>query len=173
MKRIIIWVLLPLLLLLCIFFYPVSMALVFYNEDTNERQAFLPLEYGDEFQIIFTHSVHLSDVVEKYRVTSDKQIEQFEFIFEEFGVGMPSNAQTGETFVYEEGRYHIRDMKNLFPELRVRNGKAVSQHRLVWGTHEVTFNDYMEPGAWMTLKIEDLTLWQWLKGARIHEQNTN
>jgi len=153
-------------------FVPFRSALVFYKENTNHIEAFVPMDKEDEFQIIFKHSIHLTDVVEKYEVMDNDMIKQTEIVYEEFGIGMPSNAQEGETFVYEDGKYHIKDLNNIFHSMNVRNGKTVSETRLVWGIqgeHLVWFNDYFKPGAWFTLKIEKLTLWQYLKGVRIHE----
>jgi len=165
-------ILLITVLLIISIFIPFRQALVFYAENTNDIAAYLPIENQETFQIIFTHSIHLTDVVEKYIVLETQDIQQYEFIYEEFGIGMPSNAEEGEEFVYEDGKYHIRNMENIFPELKVRNGKAVSEHRLVWGEGEKYmryFNDYFEPGAWFTIKVDHLSLWQMGKGVRIHE----
>ncbi|WP_085993950.1 DUF1850 domain-containing protein [Oceanobacillus senegalensis] len=164
-----------LLLLLIGLFVPFRTALVFYKENTDYIEAFLPIQKGDTFQIIFKHSIHLKDVVEKYKVTDDLQIKQYEFVYEEFGIGMPSNAQEGESFVYEDGKYHIRDIDRIFPFINVRNGKTVSKNRLVWGTedseeeHMVWFNEYFKPGAWFTIKVERISLWEYLKGVKIHD----
>lgn len=153
-------------------FYPFKTALIFYKENTNDMEAFLPLQVGDNFQIVFTHSIHLTDVVEKYQVTESLHIKQYEIIFEEFGIGMPANASEGEEFAYEDGKYHIKNMNRNFPTINIRNGKTVSKHRLLWGNraeHMVWFNTYFEPGAWFTLKIEKLSLWQMMNGVKIHE----
>lgn len=159
------------------FFVPMRPALVFYFEDTNEIEAFLPVSSGNTFQIIFTHSIHLSDVVEKYKVTSDLNIEQTDIIFEEFGIGMPANAEGNATFEYKDGKYHISGLNQIFESMNIRNGKTVSKHRLVWGSGQtseeqiVWFNDYFEPGAWYTVKIDKLSLWQYLRGVNIHERS--
>lgn len=161
-------VLIPLFL----FFIPVQKAVVFYHENTTKISAYLPIDSGETFQIIFTHSIHLSDVVEKYRITKDNKIEQYEIIFEQFGIGMPSNAEAGQEFVYEDGKYHIKNLNNVFESMNIRNGRTVSEHRLVWGEndqHMVWFNDYFSPGACYTVKVEDLTLWKLMKGVKIHD----
>lgn len=155
-----------------ILFAPFRQSLVFYEENTKNIEAFLPMEEEDTFQIIFTHSIHLTDVVEKYIVLDNQHIQQYEMIYEEFGVGMPSNAKEGEEFVYEDGKYHIRNMDNVFPEINLRNGKTVSEHRLVWGSeqeHITDFNNYFDPGAWFTVRVDTLSLWQMVQGVRIHE----
>lgn len=151
---------------------PFQTALVFYTENTDHLEAYLPLDEGDQFQFIFTHSIHLTDVVETYVITDIHEIKQTEIVYEEFGIGMPSNAQPGEEFVYEDGKYHIKNLSNTFPFIKIRNGKTVSENRLVWGRnqeHFVWFNEYFDPGSWFTVKVENLTLWQAAKGAKIHD----
>lgn len=156
-------------------FIPLKKALVFYEENTDEIVAFLPLDVGDEFTIIFTHSIHLTDVVEKYHITDESTIMQDVIIFESFGIGMPSNAEEGQVFEYKDGKYHISNLNNEFESMNIRNGKTVSEHRLRWIEQDsdvekkVWFNDYFEPGAWFTVQMDRLSLWQYLKGAKIDE----
>lgn len=155
-----------------ILFVPFRTALVFYKQNTSQVEAYLPIEEGDSFQIIFTHSIHLTDVVEFYEVLPDDSIRQNEIIYEHYGIGMPANASDGGTFVYEDGKIHIKDMNRVFPSIQMRNGKVVPRHRLVWGEeaeHMVWLKDYFEPGARFTLKVDKLSLWQLLKGVKIHE----
>lgn len=160
------------LILSALSFIPFKNALIFYKENTKQLAAYLPLETGDTFQLIWKHSIHLTDVVEKYKVLDNDDIQQYEIVYEHFGIGMPSNAQEGETFVYENGKYHIKDMDNVFPLIKLRNGKTVSENRLVWGDEDqyiIPLNKYFKPGDWFTLKIKRLTFWEYLKGVEIHE----
>ncbi len=156
--------------------YPIQTALIFHDGESGELTAFLPLNKNDSFSITFTHSIHLSDVVEKYRVTDDLQIEQYEIIYEEFGIGMPHNALENEEFIYEDGKYHIRNMEHQFGSLNIRNGEVVSNHRLAWDNIdsaqtycEVPFNDYFEPGTWYKVEVDWITLLDYWEGERIHE----
>lgn len=166
------------ILIVCILlffcFIPTQKSLVFYKENSDDIAAFLPVSSGQAFQITFTHSIHLTDVVEKYRVTDDNQIEQYEIVYEEFGIGMPSNAEEGETFVHEDGKYYIKDLQQFFPSMNIRNGKTVSEHRFDWkdaneNRHRVLFNDYFEPGAWFKVKVTKLSLMQTWKEVKIHD----
>lgn len=157
---------------LIVFFAPFKTALIFYKENTEQIAMFLPLDEGDTFQHIFTHSIHLTDVVEKYEVTHKNTIQQTEIIYEEFAIGMPANAREGEAFTYEDGKYHIKNINQTFDQIKLRNGKVVSENRLVWGNnaqYQVYLNDYVQPGAWFTVKMDKITLWQYLKGVRVHE----
>ncbi|MFC4401591.1 DUF1850 domain-containing protein [Gracilibacillus xinjiangensis] len=155
---------------LFIFLVPVNTALVFYKENTDKIEAFLPLEKGDKFELVFTHSIHLTDVIEKYEITNELSIKQNEIVYEHFGIGMPSNASAGEEFTMEEGKYHIKNLNNIFPSINIRNGKTVSKNRLIWGEegeHLVWFNQYFEQGAWLKIKVEKLTLCKYLRGVMI------
>ena len=173
-KKIIIIIFIIASLLGIFLFAPVGTALVFYEKNTNELAAFKPIEIGDKFQIIFTHSIHLTDVAEKYIVTENLDIQQYEIVYEEFGIGMPANAGEGETFVYEDGKYHVRDLENYFASMKTRNGKTVSENRFLWESnsgqeHMVWFNDYFDPGDWFTVKVEKIKLWKYVRGVEIHE----
>ncbi|WP_228275865.1 DUF1850 domain-containing protein [Gracilibacillus oryzae] len=153
-----------------LFLLPINTALVFYKENTNKIEAYLPVKEGETFHIAFTHSIHLTDVIEKYEVTADLEIKQNEIVYEHFGIGMPSNASEGEQFVYENGKYHIKNLNNIFPYINIRNGKTVSRNRLIWGEdneHTVWFNQYFEPGAWFRMKVEKLTYWEYFRGVMI------
>lgn len=160
------------IVILIILLFPYKTALVFYHENTNNIAAYLPIQVGDHFQIVFTHSIHLTDVIEKYQVTEQLHIKQYEFIFEKFGIGMPSNAAEGETFVYEDGKYHIRNINREFPSINIRNGKTVPRHRLIWGNKaekKIWFNAYFEHGAWFTMKVKKLSIWEIMIGEKIDE----
>ncbi|MFC4386211.1 DUF1850 domain-containing protein [Gracilibacillus marinus] len=150
---------------------PSQTALLFYKENTSNIEAFLPLEPGDCFTIIFTHSIHLTDVEEKYMITNEMEIVQTDMIYEQFGIGMPSNAEGQATFDYQNGTYHLSNLNQHFEHMKIRNGKTVSNHRLQWykdnHTHMVHFNDYFAPGDWFTVKVEKLSFLQYLKGVRI------
>lgn len=169
-----IYILSILVIMMFVIFIPTQPSLVFYQENTDQIAAYLPLKKEQSFQIIFTHSIHLTDVVEKYEITNNNDILQNEIVYEEFGIGMPSNAEEGQDFEYEDGKYHIKNLNNVFPEMNIRNGKTVSEHRLLWGDaddmqHKVLFNDFFEPGGWFKVKYTKLSLFKTWKEVKIHD----
>lgn len=163
-----------LLILIGSLFIPFKSALVFYDENTQDIVAYVPLKAGDSFQIIFTHSIYLKDVTEKYEITTNKKIKQYEMIFSDFGIGMPYEVKEHEEIFYENGFYHVINMNNQFDSLKIRNGKTVSEHRFIWKEKNkkekrVSFNDYFKPGAWFTVKSDKLSLLDIWKEVKIHE----
>src|SRR5699024_1064494 len=162
------------IILLIILFTPFKSTLVFYERNTDHITAYLPIQATEKFHITFVHSIHLSDVVEKYEITETGKIKQYEMIFEQFGIGMPSTIEDDEEMVYEDGKYHIKNMNNVFESLNIRNGKTVSKHRLAWldaaaQEHTVPFNDYFEPGNWYKLKVEKISYYTAWKEVKIHD----
>src|SRR5699024_10836325 len=152
-----IYILSILLIMMLVIFIPTQPSLVLYQEDTDHIAAYLPLKKEQSFQIIFTHSIHLTDVVEIYKITNNNDILQNEIVYEEVRINMPSNAEEGQDIEYEDGKYHIKNLNNVFPEMNIRNRKTVSEHRLLWGDaddmqHKVLFNDFFEPGGWFKVK---------------------
>jgi len=155
-------------------FLPTSKAIVFYDKETDEMIAYRPATKGDSFNIIFVHSIHLTDVTEKYVIIDDDKIKQYEMIFSQFGIGMPSEVQEEEEIYYEDGFYHITNMNHIFEALHIRNGKTVSEHRFAWKgkdkqEHQVYLNDYMEPGASFELKVRNLSLIDRWKEVKVDE----
>src|SRR5699024_9084233 len=169
-----IYILSILIIMIFVIFIPTQPSLVFYQENTDQIAAYLPLKKEQSFQIIFTHSIHLTDVVEKYEITNNNDILQNENVYEEFGIGMPSNAEEGQDFEYEDGKYHIKNLNNVFPEMNIRNGKTVSEHRHLWGDgedmqHTVIFNDLCEQAGWFKVKYTKLSLFKTWKEVKIHD----
>ncbi|MEQ2525775.1 DUF1850 domain-containing protein [Bacillaceae bacterium CLA-AA-H227] len=157
-------------LILCmttLVFIPIKEALVFEFQNTEKVLAYLPLKKEQAFKIKYTHSIHLSDVVESYQITSDGQIKQYELMFEDFAVGMPSEAAEGELFEEKDGVYYIRNMNRVFPHFDLRTGKVRANHTVIFNGTEYPLSNDIEPGTWVRVKFEKINLLQQLKGANI------
>ncbi|MBB6443574.1 DUF1850 domain-containing protein [Bacillus benzoevorans] len=168
-RKFIMTVLLLLLLFLTVYFTPFKTALVFQYQNSGRVLAYIPVTKGDKFQIKYTHSIHLSDVIERYSVAEDQQIKLYAMSYEDFAVGMPENALEGERFEHKNGHYYISDMNRLFPFFDLRVGKVRANHILILAGHEYPMSRYLEPGTWVRIKIDRLNLWQQWKGVNIHE----
>ncbi|TKH09001.1 DUF1850 domain-containing protein [Peribacillus simplex] len=155
----------PLLIALLIF-YPYKQVIAFSFEDQGELIAYFPLKKEKEFKIEYTHSIHLTDVLESYRL-SEKQIEQIELAYHDFAVGMPSNAEGEEVFEEKDGTYFIKNMKRNFTHIDLRVGQVKANHRLIYDEKTYTLADFIEPGTWVRISSERISLWEQLKGVKI------
>lgn len=168
-RRIIILLLLIFLSIAIMIFIPNKQALVFEYQNTGKVLAYIPFSKETNFKIKYTHSIHLSDVVESYTVTKKKKIKQYELMYEDFAIGMPENASDGEIFEQKDGKYYIKNMNRIFPLFDLRIGKVRANHRVIYKNQEYPLVDYIEAGTWVRIKIEKLSLFQQLKGVNILE----
>lgn len=158
-----------LIIILLSIFTPVTEALVFQYQNSGKTLAYIPISEGNTFQMKYTHSIHLSDVVESYEVTSDRQIKQYELMYEDFAIGMPENASAGETFEQKNGKYYLKNMDRKFPSFDLRTGKVRANHTLIFREKEYALSRVIKPGTWVRIKIARINLWQRWKGVNMLE----
>lgn len=146
-------------------------ALVFQYQNTGKMLAYIPFSKEDHFKIKYTHSIHLSDVVESYVITEDEEIKQYELMYEDFAIGMPENASDGEIFEQKNGKYYIKNMNRIFPYFDLRTGKVRANHTVLFREKEYPLSHFIEPGTWVRIKAEKINLIQQLRGVNILEQS--
>ncbi|WP_338753117.1 DUF1850 domain-containing protein [Bacillus sp. FJAT-52991] len=151
-----------------LFFFPYRPVIAFSFENTNELLAYLPIQTSRSFQIQYTHSIHLTDVVETYQL-KDEQIVQTELQYEQFAIGMPSNAEGEEIFIKKNGKYFITNMNRVFPFIDLRIGQVKAEHQINYEGQVYRLSDHLSSGAWVRIQPKRLSLWQQLKGVNIDE----
>ncbi|WP_226670701.1 DUF1850 domain-containing protein [Metabacillus litoralis] len=154
------------LLLFSILFIPYQQVLSISYQDNDEMLAYLPITKSKTFKIQYTHSIHLSDVIETYSV-KEKTIILKELSYEDFAVGMPANAEGDEVFEVKDGTYFITNMNRVFPFFDLRVGQVRANHRILQDTNSYKLKDFIKPGEWVRLSIQKLSFWQQLKGVKI------
>ena len=112
-KKSMVFLTLLLLFIALLGFIPYKQVIAFSYQDQGELLAYLPLKRDKTFQIEYTHSIHLSKVTETYQL-SDHLIKQTELSYDDFAVGMPSNAEGKEVFKEKDGTYYIKNMNRTF-----------------------------------------------------------
>ncbi|MDM5226545.1 DUF1850 domain-containing protein [Cytobacillus sp. NJ13] len=153
----------------CIIFIPYKQALVFEYENTGKILAYIPFNEEKAFKISYTHSIHLSDVVESYKITEDGKMKLYELMYEDFAIGMPENASEGEIFEQKEGKYYIKNMNRIFPMFDLRVGKVRANHTVVFKEKDYPLAQFIEPGTWTRIKTKKMNLFQQLKGVNVLE----
>lgn len=156
-----------------IIFLPFQRVLVIEDAKTNKLLAYLPLHRNkDTFEISYTHSIHLSNVVETYTVLKDGTIRQIELTYEDTATGMPSNAEKGEIFKLEDGKYHLLNMRRDMPSIYMRTAQVVGTHRIISNNHELDLAEVIPPGSLILLTEQRLALWELWKGVNIVGRST-
>ncbi|GHH99003.1 DUF1850 domain-containing protein [Neobacillus kokaensis] len=150
-------------------FIPLRQALVIEPRDPDLRLAYIPVKEEAYFKIKYTHSIHLTDVVESYKILPSQKIQQYELMYEDFSIGMPSDSEDGEKFVQENGKYYIKNMKRIFPSFYIRIGQVKANHRLIYQKKEYPLAKIIKPGASVKVEARKLSFVQQLKGVNILE----
>lgn len=154
---------------LAVVLIPFIRSYVFIDNKSGNVAAYAPLE-STTFKIKYTHTIHLSDVIESYKVMEDGQLMMTELEYEDFNIGMPSNAGKGETFVEEDGKYFIRNMKTVLPEFRLFIGDVDAGLSFILSGQEMDLKETLVRGQSYTFRIEYVSLLQQLKGVNIYER---
>lgn len=148
-------------------FIPIKQAIVFEYQNKGEVLAYFPFKEDSSFKIKYTHSIHLSDVVESYRITEKGDIQLYELMYEDFAIGMPENASNGEIFEQRDGKYYIKNMNRIFPFFDLRLGEVRANHTVISEEKEYPLSNYIEPGTWVRIKAKKINLIDTLKGVNI------
>jgi hypothetical protein len=96
------------------------------------------------FDYVYTHSVHRTEVVERFEVDASKDppaLHLYELRYESPGIGMPSDAEGG--FRLEEGRF-ILAMDRSFEKIPVLVS-IVPGHGIVAGGRRYLFDSIVRP----------------------------
>lgn len=152
--------------ILCI---PVKHAVVIEATGSNSKLlAYFPLsKQVSGFQIHYTHSIHRSEVIEQYQVRKDGKIRQTDLIYEETAVGMPANAEEGEKFQIEDGKYHISNMKREFDAIDLSIGQVRAHHRLIVKDKVTPFVSFAGSGTTVRIRERKLALLDLWKGVNV------
>ncbi|MFC4712631.1 DUF1850 domain-containing protein [Planococcus dechangensis] len=158
------------LILICsaIIFIPYQRHFVFIDSETGVLAARIPV-VEERFKIRYTHSIHLSDVIESYELSADGQLILTELEYEDFNIGMPSNAGEGERFVEKDGKYFIQNMKRELPEFRLLIGDVDAELVFLIAGQEFDLKQSLERGKIYTFRAERLSIYQQSEGVNIYE----
>ncbi len=151
---------------------PYKTFLVFEKENSKEVLAYHSINENEVFTISYTHSIHLSEVVEKYKVSKKDQIILTELIYESYGIGMPSNAYGNEKFEKKDGKIYITKMNRTFQLIDVRISKVVANHQLVIKKNHIQLEEYLNSGSWVRIKFRKLNAMEVLKGVNLYERKS-
>ncbi|MBM4764277.1 DUF1850 domain-containing protein [Bacillus sp. B15-48] len=148
-------------------FIPYKQALVFLQIENNYDLSYLPIKKGETFKIEYVHSIHLSNVIESYKVINEYEFRQYELEYEDYAIGMPSDAAGDGDFVAGNGKYYIKNTKRDFTSFLLRTGQVRANHTLIYQNQFYPLSDFIEPGTRVSIQLKKLSVIQQLKGVNI------
>ncbi|WP_421383062.1 DUF1850 domain-containing protein [Bacillus salacetis] len=154
-------------ILLLIALVPFKECVVMESLKSEGKNVLAPLPSGkeSEFSILYTHSIHLSDVLEVYKADEDMNIVQTTLIYEDTAIGMPGDATGEEVFGRtEDGKYKISNMNRTFPYIDISIGQVAANHRFIYNEKVYRLADYFEKGTLIRMSVQKQSLFQLWKG---------
>jgi len=163
-------VLLVITVLFIIASIPYKWSFVFFEHRTTNPIAYLPLDNDKNFQIRYTHSIHLSDVIESYKVTKNHEIQLSSLEYEDFAIGMPAGAGEGENFVEKDGKYYIKNMSQVLPSFNILVGDIDCDLAFRYLEDEYNLKNHLMRGESYTFLVTRLSFVDQLRGENLSER---
>ena len=169
-KRTPLFLILTILLTTIIILIPFRTCFVFYEKRTTHPFAYLPMQTNPEFEIRYTHTIHLSDVIETYSVTDNGEIALKRLEYEDFAIGMPNEANEGEVFIERDGKYIIENMNRIISQFNILVGDVDEALEFRYSGHEFDLKHELDRGETYTFRVNKLSLLQLWKGVNLHDK---
>lgn len=116
------------------------------------------INQGEEFTVIYTHSVQLTPVSEIYLI-NDNEIILKETYFQSFGAGLPST--TKYKFEITKDGFRIYDINEIMHNLIYRTGAVRANHKLLLGGKEYKFLDFSKPREGVRLELSNISTFKY------------
>ena len=149
-----------------ILFVPYKQVFSFEETRTSNGQVvYIPFHSDTPtFQLIYTHSIHLSDVVEYYEVTDDFFMKALAMEYEDLAIGMPGYAEEGETLTMEDGKYRLTFASNIMPSFTLHISNISSKQHFLYDGVEYDLKKVLKKGSSYLFCLKKISIFQWWKG---------
>lgn len=169
MKKAIVFILLAVIVVGCTL--PAVNVFSFEETRTDKPTRFyLKMKNDKDFSIVFTHTIHLTDVVENYRALSDGNIQLVSMQYSDVAIGMPAYAEEGQTLIYEDGLYTLMYNNEKLREFNLYIGAVDYELQLQYEAQRYNLKEQLQKGHSYTFSIERISILEYLKGEKIDEQ---
>jgi len=159
------------LIVFLILLIPLKTAFTFTEHRTeNPEVFFIPLESVNEFQIRYVHSIHLTDVIESYKVTSENEIQLLSMQYEDLAIGLPGYAEEGETFTEHDGLYTLTYDNKIIDSFVMLIGDVDAELAFRYRGNELNLKKQLVRGKSYTFRVMKLSLYQMMKGVHMNDE---
>lgn len=153
-----------------LFFVPYERSLTFIETRTERpEQFFLPLKNEETFQLVFTHSIHLTDVIESYKVLPTDSFQLLAMEYTDVAIGMPGYAEEGQTLHYENGVYTLKYMDAQLKEFTLHIGDVDYKLNVLHKGKSIPLKEHLVRGKSYLVIIQSLSLYDKMKGVELND----
>ncbi|MFP3917757.1 DUF1850 domain-containing protein [Lysinibacillus telephonicus] len=147
-------------------FLPIHQVFSFTEIRTNHPEKFY-INISDEnvFQIRYTHSIHLTDVLETYEIADANNLKLVSMEYEDVSIGMPAYAEKGETLAYEDGRYILSFEDKVLSDFTLYVGDIDLDLYFLYDDQSYNLKSFLQRGKSYLFEIKKVSLIEKWKGA--------
>ena len=168
-KKMVPLILFIILLVLILFLIPIKSAFTFTEHRVETPEIYyIPLKNDNRFQIRYVHSIHLTDVIESYEVTTNYEIRLLSMRYEDLAIGLPGYAEEGETFSVKDGVYTLTYNNNVIDSFVMLIGDVDAELAFCYLGMELNLKKKLVRGESYTFRVSKLSLYQMLKGVNMN-----
>lgn len=150
-------------------FIPIFPVFSFTETRTEHPKTYYTaVEEETDFQIIFTHSIHLTDVVETYEISSTYEILPLSMSYSDVAIGMPGYAEEGQTLIYEDGIYTLYYEETALPNFTLYIGDVDYTLHFVYKGKTYDLKGNLQRGKSYLVEIKKISFYEKMKGVELH-----
>ena len=159
------------MILIPLFFTPFFHIFAFTETRSEHPNVhYIPMVKDKDFQITYTHSIHLSDVIESYKVTNNDQIQLKSMEYSDVAIGMPGHAEAGQTLIYEDGVYTLQYEKAILPDFALYIADIDYKLEFKYGFHNYDLKKELVRGKSYLFDVRKISLFEMMKGDKLNER---
>lgn len=145
-----------------------------FTETRTDSPQLHYLSVHDEklFQIKFTHTIHLTDVIESYELVPENLIRLVSMEYEDVAIGMPSYAEAGQTLTYENGVYTLRYDDVMLNDFTLYIGSVDYDLLFLYEGQQIDLKKELTKGNSYLFQIRKISLYEKMKGVKMHGRKT-
>ncbi|CAM5210666.1 hypothetical protein UACE39S_01907 [Ureibacillus acetophenoni] len=171
MKRVFLLISAILIIVFVVVFIPIFKVFSFTETRTNNPQMFyINVSKENGFQIRFTHSIHLTDVLESYEIQGSKELKLVSMEYEDVAIGMPAYAEEDQTLTYENGKYTISYKNKTIDNFTLYVGNVDYDLFFNYDNKEYNLKENLGRGSSYLFEVKTVSLYDKLKGVLIEDE---
>lgn len=148
------------------FFSPLYTVFSFQETRTNNPEMYyINVSKEHKFNIRFTHSIHLTDVLESYEITKNNQIKPLSMEYEDVAVGMPAHAEEGQNLSYENGKYKLEYENKTLDNFTIFIGDIDMDLFFLYDGETYNMKKSLHRGSSYLFEVQTISLFDKLRGA--------